>query len=845
MTVVSKENSRNIGGKENRDLSEELTYQGTSKGVTRERHCTSHKVIFVDNLPQSVDKLGLIKMFQEFGEILDVKFLKHKTGPETGYGFIEFAEADSGRKAIKGWNWKLLDTRLIRVSRAKPSTNKLSGTNLYIENVPFNWTDKTLYEYFKKICKISEARILMDQKTEKSRGVGFVHCATNKEARKAIGLVNNEHCGKNGLDLNVKFAKIPRAERSLQRERQVESQTRHKGRSSDSSEEVGDRGSSSMEGYLSRSQDSHSHLKQEARPLPKLKSYYKYNQEKHLSHCSGLQLSSAKMRRLSKSKRRMRRKQFQKKQMKKVFMGGKTTPENINASCISSQHLRNYSYEQDQISSLTRPFISGKPESKLTYREWNRGESNRTQQCVQSKKPRTNVSTPHSQQQCFSNNRSNTEKMSSNMTGNYVVDNIQNGLMFPQGTLTSAQTAYPLEYAASVASTVSSVMSSPLGMTPMNYCASYKQDQQSCGNSSKLLNSSVGPMEGQRFCRITQPPFKSTFSGTSVQPQTPNISANSIYAQRLPIPYTQYQPLTSSYDTNIIKTSDIANVVVGNQMQQFGCKNNFSGLEHGFVYGRASGAEINGHQMNVGTQYNGGNRERHIVPSTATVTQGGVSQNYCLPESQYIDSRVSPYGVSQQPQQQCWSTGSCSSVDSFSTGNEDVSNYWRSMSQFTPGGIMQGTKMQTLNQKIQVNGAYGSNSHAFDPSVQVWHSMGNLAAYCVDTRSDSTSTHSDLGVPSPQCNKFYSGINVVSPAQSIWANQSKITNDCMGAASSVLKPQQECISPKHCIVVHKTKERSKNRVSCFNPKRNVDKSKSIGSNKKSKVNKSSFTGFNR
>merc|ERR1712096_270148 len=145
----------------------------------------------------------------------------------------------------------------------------------------------------------------------------------------------------------------------------------------------------------------------------------------------------------------------------------------------------------------------------------------------------------------------------------------------------------------------------------MSYFASYQQELQSCGNSSKQVNSSVSPMKGQTFSCIAQPPFKSTVPGSSIQAQNPNMATNRMYAQRLAIPYTQYQPLTSSYDTGTIKTTDIGNVLVGNQMQQFGCKNNISGLQHGFVYGRKSGAEINGHQMNAGTQHNGVNRGRH------------------------------------------------------------------------------------------------------------------------------------------------------------------------------------------------------------------------------------------
>jgi len=117
-------------------LSDEVTYQGTRKAVTRERHSISDRVIFVDNLPTSFDKNKFIELFIQFGEILDVKFLKHKTGAETCYGFVEFAQEENGKKAINELHWKVFESRNIRVSRAKPPTRKVSETNLYVENVP-------------------------------------------------------------------------------------------------------------------------------------------------------------------------------------------------------------------------------------------------------------------------------------------------------------------------------------------------------------------------------------------------------------------------------------------------------------------------------------------------------------------------------------------------------------------------------------------------------------------------------------------------------------------------------------------------------------------------------------
>jgi len=206
---------------EDKETSDDINYQGTSKGVSGERNSTNHKVIFVDNLPSSMDKNGFIELFRSYGIIVDVKFLKHKTGAETGYGFVEFEDWEDGRKAINDLNWQMIENRNIRVSRAKPPTKKVSLTNLYVENVPKSWDDEMLRAYFSQICTITQARVLVNRKNGQSRGVGFVHCSTNDQAKNAIQYINVDNRGVGGnVDLYVKFAKISRAERKMQRQRE-------------------------------------------------------------------------------------------------------------------------------------------------------------------------------------------------------------------------------------------------------------------------------------------------------------------------------------------------------------------------------------------------------------------------------------------------------------------------------------------------------------------------------------------------------------------------------------------------------------------------------------------------
>merc|ERR1719433_617150 len=187
-------------------------YAGTSAGVTGLSRDVSDKVVFVDNLASTVSRERFIELFLPYarsGKLKDFKFLRHKTGAETCYGFVEFENEEDGKRAIAELNWKLLDGRNIRVSRAKPPSTRVSDTNLYVEGVPLEWTDMDLCEFFSKFCSISEARVLVNRNAEgapKSRGVGFVHCVNNEQARLAIEAIKDK-ANLPVENIQVKFAK--------------------------------------------------------------------------------------------------------------------------------------------------------------------------------------------------------------------------------------------------------------------------------------------------------------------------------------------------------------------------------------------------------------------------------------------------------------------------------------------------------------------------------------------------------------------------------------------------------------------------------------------------------------
>lgn len=78
------------------------------------------------------------------------------------------------------------------------------STNLYIGNLDPSITNEQLGKLFSEAGKVSSAKVIIDRLTGQSRGFGFVEMSNEKEAQKAIELLNKKNV--NGKDIEVKKA---------------------------------------------------------------------------------------------------------------------------------------------------------------------------------------------------------------------------------------------------------------------------------------------------------------------------------------------------------------------------------------------------------------------------------------------------------------------------------------------------------------------------------------------------------------------------------------------------------------------------------------------------------------
>ncbi|XP_075382005.1 uncharacterized protein LOC142421295 isoform X5 [Mycteria americana] len=166
--------------------------------------------LIVNYLPQSMSQEELRSLFGSLGDIESCKLVRDKvTGQSLGYGFVNYVEAGDADKAISTLNGLKLQTKTIKVSYARPSSASIRDANLYVSGLPKAMGQKEMEQLFSQYGRIITSRILVDQVTGVSRGVGFIRFDKRVEAEEAVrGLHGQKPLGA-AEPITVKFANSP------------------------------------------------------------------------------------------------------------------------------------------------------------------------------------------------------------------------------------------------------------------------------------------------------------------------------------------------------------------------------------------------------------------------------------------------------------------------------------------------------------------------------------------------------------------------------------------------------------------------------------------------------------
>lgn len=164
--------------------------------------------LYVGNLSPRVTEYMLTEIFAVAGPVQHVKIIPDRNYQHGGlnYGFVEYLDMRAAETALQTLNGrKIFDTE-IRVNWAyQGQQNKEDTTghyHVFVGDLSPEVNDEVLAKAFSAFGSMSDARVMWDMNSGKSRGYGFLAFRDKTDAEQAIATMNGEWLGSRAIRVN-------------------------------------------------------------------------------------------------------------------------------------------------------------------------------------------------------------------------------------------------------------------------------------------------------------------------------------------------------------------------------------------------------------------------------------------------------------------------------------------------------------------------------------------------------------------------------------------------------------------------------------------------------------------
>ncbi|KDQ19815.1 hypothetical protein BOTBODRAFT_51205 [Botryobasidium botryosum FD-172 SS1] len=164
--------------------------------------------LYVGNLSPRVTEYMLTEIFAVAGPVQHVKIIPDRNYQHGGlnYGFVEYMDMRAAETALQTLNGrKIFDTE-IRVNWAyQGQQNKEDTTghfHVFVGDLSPEVNDEVLGKAFSAFGSMSDARVMWDMNSGKSRGYGFLAFRDKTDAEQAIATMNGEWLGSRAIRVN-------------------------------------------------------------------------------------------------------------------------------------------------------------------------------------------------------------------------------------------------------------------------------------------------------------------------------------------------------------------------------------------------------------------------------------------------------------------------------------------------------------------------------------------------------------------------------------------------------------------------------------------------------------------
>ncbi|UKZ52401.1 hypothetical protein TrVGV298_006177 [Trichoderma virens] len=165
------------------------------------------RALYVGGLDQRVTEDVLRQIFETTGHVQNVKIIPDKNAKGYNYGFVEYDDPGAAERAMQTLNGRRVHQSEIRVNWAYQSntTSKEDTSNhfhIFVGDLSNEVNDDILLQAFSAFGSVSEARVMWDMKTGRSRGYGFVAFRDRPDAEKALSSMDGEWLGSRAIRCN-------------------------------------------------------------------------------------------------------------------------------------------------------------------------------------------------------------------------------------------------------------------------------------------------------------------------------------------------------------------------------------------------------------------------------------------------------------------------------------------------------------------------------------------------------------------------------------------------------------------------------------------------------------------
>ena len=150
--------------------------------------------LFVGGLAWETTEASLQKVFEIYGEIVEVSIMRHpSTMCSRGFGFVTLAKRSDAEAACNDKH--TIDGRVVEAKiSVTPGQNSPGGSSqaaskrrkVFVGGLSAETTDEDFRKYFEQFGEISESQILQDHYTGRSRGFGFITFTTDEATQKVF-----------------------------------------------------------------------------------------------------------------------------------------------------------------------------------------------------------------------------------------------------------------------------------------------------------------------------------------------------------------------------------------------------------------------------------------------------------------------------------------------------------------------------------------------------------------------------------------------------------------------------------------------------------------------------------